>query len=102
MVTNRRLCADKFLVEHFKDALVGNERKASAFWKRIAAYYAASPKLAGVKPRAYNNCKSRWEKINEAVCKFVGCFEAATKQRSSGQNEDDVLKMAYEIYSKSF
>ncbi|WZZ57943.1 hypothetical protein YC2023_058050 [Brassica napus] len=81
-----------------KDALVGNEQKASAFWKRIAAYYAASPKLAGVKPRAYNNCKSRWGKINEAVCKFVGCFEAATKQRSSGQNEDDVLKMAHEIY----
>uniref|UniRef100_A0A0D3A6U7 Myb-like domain-containing protein n=1 Tax=Brassica oleracea var. oleracea TaxID=109376 RepID=A0A0D3A6U7_BRAOL len=60
-----------------KDAVVENEQKAT---------------------QRDNNCKSRWGKINEAVCKFVGCYEAATKQRSSGQNENDVLKMAHEIY----
>ncbi|KAF8097698.1 hypothetical protein N665_0283s0003 [Sinapis alba] len=40
--------------------------------------------------------------INEGVCKFVGCYEAATKQRSSGQNEDDVLKMAHAIYFNDY
>ncbi|RID58369.1 hypothetical protein BRARA_F01674 [Brassica rapa] len=65
-----------------KDPVVGNEQKAVAFWKRIAAYFAAT----------------RWGKINEGVCKFVGCYEAATKQRSSGQNENDVLKLAHMIF----
>ena len=31
-----------------KDPVVGNEQKAVAFWKRIAAYFAASPKLDGL------------------------------------------------------
>lgn len=34
-----------------KDAVVENEQKASTFWKRIAAYYTASPKLDGLQPR---------------------------------------------------
>ncbi|XP_013594568.1 glutathione S-transferase T2-like [Brassica napus] len=46
--------------------------------------------------------KQRWGKINEGVCKFVGSFEAATKQRSSGQNEDDVLKAAHEIFFNDY
>lgn len=28
-----------------KDPVVGNDQKAGAFWKRIAAYFAASPKV---------------------------------------------------------
>uniref|UniRef100_A0A0D3DGB4 DDE Tnp4 domain-containing protein n=1 Tax=Brassica oleracea var. oleracea TaxID=109376 RepID=A0A0D3DGB4_BRAOL len=31
----------------FKDDVVGNEQKSVVFWKRIANYFAASPKLAG-------------------------------------------------------
>ncbi|KAL0695942.1 hypothetical protein Bca4012_063122 [Brassica carinata] len=80
------------------DPVVGNEQKAITFWKRIATYFAAGPKLAGMQKRERTNCKARWGKINEGVCKFVGCYEAATKQRSSGKNEDDVLKMAHKIY----
>ena len=40
-----------------KDPLVGNEKKAIAFWKRIAAYFASSPKLAGLPKREPSNCK---------------------------------------------
>ncbi|XP_013624793.1 PREDICTED: glutathione S-transferase T3-like [Brassica oleracea var. oleracea] len=85
-----------------KDPLVGNEKKAIAFWKRIAAYYGASPKLDGLQKREPTHCKSRWGKINEAVCKFIGCYDTATKQKSSGQNEDDVMKMAHEIYFNDY
>nr|VDD51585.1 unnamed protein product [Brassica oleracea] len=85
-----------------KDAVVGNEQKAIAFWKRIAGYFAASPKMDGLQKRHPTHCKQRWGKINEGVCKFVGCYEAATKQRSSGHNEDDVLKMAHEIYYNNY
>ncbi|KAF8113141.1 hypothetical protein N665_0055s0006 [Sinapis alba] len=85
-----------------KDPVVGNEQKAIAFWKRIASYFAASSKLAGLEKRGPVHSKARWGKINEGVCKFVGCYEAATKQRSSGQNEDDVLKMAHAIYFNDY
>ncbi|KAF8107748.1 hypothetical protein N665_0117s0020 [Sinapis alba] len=73
-----------------KDPVVGNEQRAVA------------PKLAALEKRGPVHCKARWGKINEEVCKFVGCYEAATKQRSSGQNEDDVLKMAHAIYFNDY
>uniref|UniRef100_A0A0D3EEG1 No apical meristem-associated C-terminal domain-containing protein n=1 Tax=Brassica oleracea var. oleracea TaxID=109376 RepID=A0A0D3EEG1_BRAOL len=53
-----------------KDPVVGNEQRSVAFWKRIAAYFSASPKLAG--------------------------------EKSSGQNENDVLKVAHEIFYNSY
>ncbi|KAF8100794.1 hypothetical protein N665_0217s0021 [Sinapis alba] len=85
-----------------KDPVVGNEQKAIAFWKRIAAYVASSPKLSALQKREPTHCKQRWGKINEGVCKFVGCYEAATKAKSSGMNEDDVMKMAHEIYANDY
>ena len=36
------------------------------------------------------------------MCKFVECYDAATKQKSSGQSEDDVLKMAHEIFFNDY
>ncbi|XP_048591481.1 glutathione S-transferase T3-like [Brassica napus] len=81
-----------------KDPIVGNEQRSSAFWKRIAEYYNASPKLAGCEKREAAHCKNRWHKINDVVCKFCGAYEAANKERSSGQNETDVLKRAHEIF----
>ena len=81
-----------------KDPLVGNEQRAGTFWKKIAAYYNASPKVVGLAKREQSHCKQRWGKINEGVCKFVGSYDAAAKQRTSGQSEDDVLKAAHEIF----
>ena len=85
-----------------KDPVVGNEQKAIAFWKRIAAYFAASPKLAGLQKREPAHCKQRWGKINEGVCKFVGCYEAAMKEKSSGQSQNDVMRMAHEIFYNDY
>ncbi|KAF8056409.1 hypothetical protein N665_1272s0002 [Sinapis alba] len=85
-----------------KDPVVGNEQKAIVFWKRIATYFAVSPKLAGLEKRGPMHCKARWEKINEDVCKFVGSYEVATKQRLSGQNENAILKMAHAIYFNDY
>ena len=97
---------DKVLISAWlntsKDPVVGNEQKAIAFWKRIAAYFGSSPQLAGYQKRDTTCCKSRWGKINEGVCKFVGCYDAATKQKSSGQSEDDVLKMAHDIFFNDY
>ncbi|XP_048611431.1 glutathione S-transferase T3-like [Brassica napus] len=85
-----------------KDPVVGNEQKAIAFWKRIAAYFGSSPKLAGLQKREPTHCKQRWRKINEGVCKFTGCYDAANKQKSSDQNEDEVLKMAHQIFFNDY
>ncbi|XP_013601830.1 PREDICTED: glutathione S-transferase T3-like [Brassica oleracea var. oleracea] len=80
-----------------KDAVVNNEQKLGAFWSRVAAYFSAS-QVSGGEHREANNCKHRWHKINEQVCNFCGAYEAATRERSSGQNENDVVKRAHEIF----
>ncbi|KAF8055969.1 hypothetical protein N665_1279s0003 [Sinapis alba] len=81
-----------------KDPVVGNEQRSVAFWKRIASYYSASPKIAESEKREASHCKQRWHKINDLVCKFCGAFEAATREKTSGQNENDILKHAHEIF----
>uniref|UniRef100_A0A0D3DNC7 No apical meristem-associated C-terminal domain-containing protein n=1 Tax=Brassica oleracea var. oleracea TaxID=109376 RepID=A0A0D3DNC7_BRAOL len=42
-----------------KDPLVGNEQRAGTFWKRIAAYYNASPKVIDVE-RAFGVLQARF------------------------------------------
>ncbi|XP_023640438.1 glutathione S-transferase T3-like [Capsella rubella] len=85
-----------------KDAVVGNEQRGEAFWKRIASYFAASPNVSNLKLRLPSHFKQRWAKINEMVCKFVGSFEAATRKATSGQNDDDLLKLAHQIYESDY
>ncbi|WZZ21515.1 hypothetical protein YC2023_122902 [Brassica napus] len=46
-----------------KDPVVSNEQKAGTFWNRIAAYYAASPKVESGDKRGALQCKQRWQKI---------------------------------------
>ena len=81
-----------------KYPVVSNEQKSGAFWKRIAAYVAASPKVQGCEHREAAHCKQQWHKINDHVNKFCGAYEAASRERSIGQNESVVLKLAHEIF----
>ncbi|XP_010495710.1 PREDICTED: glutathione S-transferase T3-like [Camelina sativa] len=48
--------------------------------------------------REASNFKQRWGKLNNIVCKFVGCYEAGTREKSSGQNEDNIMKLANQIF----
>ncbi|XP_013601001.1 PREDICTED: glutathione S-transferase T3-like [Brassica oleracea var. oleracea] len=66
-----------------KDPVVGNEQ---------------SPKVAGTEKIEGSQCKQRWHKLNDLVCKFCGAYEAATRERTSGMNENDVVKSAHEIF----
>lgn len=81
-----------------KDPVVGNEQRSGTFWKRIAAYFAASPHVPDREVRESGHCKQRWHKINDLVCKFCGAYEAASREKSSGQNENDVLRQAHQIF----
>lgn len=85
-----------------KDPVVGNEQKAGAFWKRIADYFAASPKIGRDENREAIQCKQRWQKLNDLVCKFSGSYDAATRQKTSGQNENDVVKAAHEFFYNDY
>ena len=77
--------------------MVGNEQQSGDFWKRFGAYFAASPKVAGSERREPSHYKQRWQKINDMMCKFCRAYEAATREKTSGQNDNDVLKKSHEI-----
>ncbi|KAF8110420.1 hypothetical protein N665_0084s0030 [Sinapis alba] len=62
--------------------VIGNEQRSCAFWKRIAAYFAASPKLAGCEQREASH--------------------STTREKSSGCNENDVLKRVIEIFYNNY
>ena len=89
-----------------KDPVVSGDQKAECFWKRIVYYDNASPQLVGTVPRELRPAKQRWARINEQVCKFVGCYDAALRGQRSGQNDDDVMKAAldsfFNIYQRKF
>uniref|UniRef100_A0A0D3CUX9 Myb-like domain-containing protein n=1 Tax=Brassica oleracea var. oleracea TaxID=109376 RepID=A0A0D3CUX9_BRAOL len=65
-----------------KDPVVGNEQKFTGFWKRIAAYFAASPLVSGCEEREAAHCKQRWHRINDLVSKFCGAYEAAIREKN--------------------
>ncbi|XP_013583339.1 PREDICTED: glutathione S-transferase T3-like [Brassica oleracea var. oleracea] len=85
-----------------KDPIVSNEQKITSFWRRIEAYVNSSPLLTGSAPREWGQCKQRWGRVNDQVCKFVGSYDAALKHQSSGQNDDDVMKAAHEIFFNDY
>ena len=81
-----------------KDPVVSNEQRSGAFWTRVAAYFAASHQDGGCDQRESRHCKQRWHRINDLVCKFAGAYAAASREKTSGQNENDVLKQAHQIF----
>ncbi|XP_024004056.1 glutathione S-transferase T3-like [Eutrema salsugineum] len=81
-----------------KDPIVGNDQKAGAFWSRITDWFNNSRQLAAFPDRTVSHCKQRWGRINDQTCKFVGCYEAALKEQSSGMNDNDLMKTAHEIF----
>ena len=83
--------------------MVGNEQKSGTFWKRIAAYFAASPRVAGCEERERLPIASSVGTGSMTfVCKFCGAYEAATREKASGQNENDVVKHAHTIFYNNY
>uniref|UniRef100_A0A0D3AD08 Uncharacterized protein n=2 Tax=Brassica TaxID=3705 RepID=A0A0D3AD08_BRAOL len=77
-----------------KDVVVGNDQKSKTFWKRVDEYFATTlhENIENV------HCKQRWHRINDQTNKFCAAFAAAERQITSGQSENDVLKVAHEIF----
>ncbi|KAL0772875.1 hypothetical protein Bca101_038026 [Brassica carinata] len=70
-----------------KDPIVSNEQKLGSFWKRIEEYFNSSPHLVGSLPREWSQCKQRWGRVNA---------------EASGQTENDVMKLAHDIYFNDY
>ncbi|XP_010513634.1 PREDICTED: glutathione S-transferase T3-like [Camelina sativa] len=82
-----------------KDPIIGNQQKGGSFWQRVNKYYADTPHAIANGEQGMNiNCKQRWFRINEWTNKFCGAYAAAERLNSSGHSENDVLKMAHDIY----
>ncbi|XP_023636064.1 glutathione S-transferase T3-like [Capsella rubella] len=82
-----------------KDTVVGNQQKAGCFWQRVGEYYASSPTSTENGQKGLNvNCKQRWHKINDFVNKFAGAYATAERLNSSDHLDNNVLKVAYDIY----
>lgn len=84
-----------------KDVVISNEQKSGTFWKRIAQYFADSP-LVGPEKIEISQCRQRWQKINESVCKFCGSYKAAESQIGSGNNPNGILKLAHQIFYNDY
>ncbi|XP_013639303.1 PREDICTED: glutathione S-transferase T3-like [Brassica oleracea var. oleracea] len=82
-----------------KDAVVGNDQKGGTFWQRVGDYYEASRNVGeGGDANSHTHWKQRWSKINDQTNKFAPAYATAERQISSGQNENDVLKSAHQIF----
>lgn len=82
-----------------KDSIVGNNQKSGTFWKRVGEDLFAS--LSGGEPVEspdHLHFKQRWHKISGDTSKFCGAYAAAERRISSGQSDNDLLKMAHEIF----
>uniref|UniRef100_A0A0D3AC53 Myb-like domain-containing protein n=1 Tax=Brassica oleracea var. oleracea TaxID=109376 RepID=A0A0D3AC53_BRAOL len=71
-----------------KDPVVGNEQRSVAFWKRIATYFNASPKLVGCEKRESSQCKQRWHKINDM---WKNCPTAWKGQYTRGSGKPTIV-----------
>ncbi|XP_010451691.1 PREDICTED: glutathione S-transferase T3-like [Camelina sativa] len=82
-----------------KDPIISNQQRGGSFWQRVQKYYAESPHAIANGEQGLNiNCKQRWFKINDYTNKFCGAYAAAERLNSSEHSENDVLKVAHDIY----
>lgn len=85
-----------------KDPIIGNEQKCGTFWKRIRDYYNSSVQHVGLEPRELGQCKQRWGRLNDLVCKFCGSYDAVLRVQSSGENDNDVMKKALDMFFNDY
>ncbi|XP_010445416.1 PREDICTED: glutathione S-transferase T3-like [Camelina sativa] len=73
------------------------------YWQWVNKYYAETPHAIANGEQGMNiNYKQRWFRINEFTNKFCGAYAAAERLTSSGHSENDVLKMAHDIYFSEY
>ena len=68
------------------DPVVGNEQKSSGFWKRIAAYFAASPLVAGCEERERQAIASNDGPRSMTLCQSsVACTKLLLERKQAAR-----------------
>ncbi|XP_058742227.1 glutathione S-transferase T3-like, partial [Vicia villosa] len=80
-----------------KYSIVGVDKKGDSFWNRIGEAY-NKHRDANYKEREPMALKGRWNKINQFIQKFVGCYKKAVSTQQSGSSESNIMQAAYKIY----
>ncbi|XP_062118265.1 glutathione S-transferase T3-like [Humulus lupulus] len=79
-----------------KDAIVGNDQTSTHFWARIAEYYNTNQK--GEQARIGRQCKDHWNKMNQKVERFNGCYKRVQQAHHSGWSDEQILENAHQLY----
>ncbi|XP_062119393.1 glutathione S-transferase T3-like [Humulus lupulus] len=84
-------------VEGLKNhAIVGNDQTSTHFWARIAEYYNTNQK--GEQARTGRQCKDLWNKMNQKVVRFNGCYKRVQHAHHNGWSNEQILKNAHQLY----
>ncbi|XP_062103275.1 glutathione S-transferase T3-like [Humulus lupulus] len=79
-----------------KDAIVRNDQTSTHFWARIAEYYNTNQK--GEQARTRRQCKDHWNKMNQKVARFNGCYKRVQQAHHSGWSDEQILENAHQLY----
>ncbi|XP_062088988.1 glutathione S-transferase T3-like [Humulus lupulus] len=79
-----------------KDAIVGNDQTSTHFWAQIVEYYNTYQK--GEQARTGRQCKDHWNKMNQKVACFNGCYKRVQQTYHSGWHDEKILENAHQLY----
>ncbi|KAL4568356.1 hypothetical protein LXL04_023966 [Taraxacum kok-saghyz] len=84
---------------HSGDARYGNDQNAKQFWKHVTRRF---NKILGKGRhyRSFDQCNSKWNKMNHEVQKFNGVYVNYRNQPHSGENDTDILARAETTYQQ--
>ncbi|XP_062081104.1 glutathione S-transferase T3-like [Humulus lupulus] len=79
-----------------KDVIVGNDQTFTNLWALIVEYYNTNQK--GEQTRAKRQCKDYWNKMNQKVECFNGCYKRVQQTHHSGWSAEQILENSYIKY----
>ncbi|XP_042446387.1 glutathione S-transferase T3-like [Zingiber officinale] len=79
------------------DAIIGNDQKDQAFWKRIADYY-NKHRPTGSMMRSYQRLKSHYYRFALMVNEFSATYNNFYTHRQSGWSDENVLENALNMW----
>ncbi|KAL4573093.1 hypothetical protein LXL04_019886 [Taraxacum kok-saghyz] len=84
---------------HSGDARYGNDQNAKQFWKHVTKRF---NKILGKgrNYRSFDQCNSKWNKMNREVQKFNGAYVNYRNQPHSGENDTNILARAEATYQQ--
>lgn len=76
---------------------LGNPHKCLTYWMRFTQYYNRLRPLTSIE-RSLDQVRGRWRRVAGLCKRFSRCYNDALSKQASGTNEDDVLRVAHQMY----